>query len=199
MLSQAKTKVTSTEYLAAERMSDVRHEFFDGTIFAMAGASKRHNQISSNLVRIIGNQILNKPCSVYSSDMRVKSDVAKKYSYPDVVVSCDKESFEDEEEDTLLNPLLIIEVLSDSTEAYDRGDKFFHYRQIESFVEYVLVSQKNCHVERFVRQADNTWLYSEFRTKGDNVELSSIDCTISLKELYDKAKIEASGLTSAST
>lgn len=195
MFSQTKTNMTPEEYLAAERIAEVRHEFFDGTIFAMAGGSKKHNQISSNLVRIIGNQILKKPCNVYSSDMRVKSVEAKKYSYPDVVVSCEDENFEDEEEDTLLNPQLIIEVLSDSTEAYDRGDKFFHYRQIESFVEYVLVSQKNCHLERYIRQSDNAWLYSEFKTIGDTVELSSVGCTISLKEIYDKVKIETNGLT----
>jgi Uma2 family endonuclease len=187
---QTKTKITPEEYLAAERISELKHEFFDGTIFAMAGASKRHNQISSNLVRIIGNQVLNKPCSVYSSDMRVKCEVTKKYSYPDVVVSCENENFEDEEEDTLLNPVLIIEVLSDSTEAYDRGDKFFHYRQIDSFVEYILVSQKNYHIERYILQSDNVWLYSEFKAIGDKINLTSIDCTMSIKEIYNKVKFE---------
>ncbi len=118
--------MTAAEYLAAERLSDIRHEFFDGAIFAMAGASKAHNQISSNLVRVIGNALLDKSCNVYSSDMRVKSDRANKYSYPDVVATCKEVRFEGDAEDTLLNPLLIIEILSDSTEGYDRGDKFFH-------------------------------------------------------------------------
>ena len=193
---QTKTKITPEEYLTAERISELKHEFFDGTVFAMAGASKRHNQICSNLVRIIGNQVLKKPCSVYSSDMRVKSEVTKKYSYPDVASSCENENFEDEEEDTLLNPILIIEVLSDSTEAYDRGDKFFHYRQIDSFVEYILVSQKSYHIERYIRQSNNAWLYSEFKAIGDKINLTSIDCTISIKEVYDKVKIETNSLTS---
>jgi len=189
MFSQAKTKMTSAEYLAAERAAEVRHEFFDGAVFAMAGASKKHNQISANLMRLIGNQLVEKPCSVYSSDMRVKSAGANKYSYPDVVATCQDEDFEDQEEDTLLNPLLIIEILSGSTEGYDRGDKFFHYRQIDSFIEYVLVSQKSCHVERYIRQPDNTWLYSEFKTVDEQIELSSIGCRLSLKEIYSKVQL----------
>ena len=190
MLPQLKTKMTPEEYLDAERISETRHEFLDGTIFAMTGASRKHNQITSNLVRILGNYLSEKPCSVYSSDMRVKSEKARKYSYPDVVVSCENEEFEDEKEDTLLNPLLIIEVLSESTEAYDRGDKFFYYRQIESFVEYILISQKNGRLERFIRQSDNAWLYSEFNFIDAEVELSSINCKICLKEIYEKVAFE---------
>ncbi|MCP4695496.1 MAG: Uma2 family endonuclease [Gammaproteobacteria bacterium] len=186
MLSQLKTKITPEEYLAAERLSEVRHEFFDGEIFAMAGAARKHNRISSNLVRHIGNQLSGKPCGVYSSDMKVKRESSRKYFYPDVVVSCEKEEFEDEEEDVLLNPILIIEILSDSTEAYDRGAKFFHYQQISSFVEYILVSQKSCHVEKFVRQPDNRWVYSEFHNMADKVTLNSIECVINLQDVYDK-------------
>lgn len=178
--------MTAEQYLAFERTSEVKHEFFNGAIFAMAGASKAHNLISSNLVRVIGNELVDRPCSVYSSDMRVKSEGAKKYSYPDLVATCQDEAFEDEQEDTLLNPRLIIEILSNSTEGYDRGDKFFHYRQIESFVEYVLVSQKSSHVERYVRQADNTWLYSEYKSLDEKVELSSIGCEVSLGDIYNK-------------
>lgn len=179
-------QMTPAQYLAAERIADVRHEFCDGTILTMAGASRKHNLLSANLVRVIGNELLERPCNVYSSDMRVKSEGAKTYCYPDVVAACQQERFEDAQEDTLLNPLLLIEILSDSTEAYDRGDKFFHYRQIESFVEYILVSQKSCHVERYVRQADNTWLYSEYKSLDENIELSSIGCTVSLKDIYNK-------------
>jgi Uma2 family endonuclease len=195
MLPQTKATMTSAEYLASERLSNARHEFFDGAIFAMAGASKAHNQISSNLVRLLGNALLNKPCSVYSSDMRVKSDRANKYSYPDVVATCKDERFEDKSEDTLLTPLLIIEILSDSTEGYDRGDKFFHYRQIDSFVEYVLVSQKNGHIERYIRQPDNTWLYSDFNSMDEKIEFSSTDCTISLQDIYHKVDLQTNGLT----
>ena len=175
-----------------ERESDTRHEFFNGAVFAMAGASRRHNQLNSNLVRILGNFLADKPYSVYASDMRVKIQKINKYSYPDIVVACLDEEFEDEYEDTLLNPILIIEVLSDSTEAYDRGDKFFHYQQIESFVEYILVSQKSPHVEKFTRQSDNTWLYSEFHALGDTVQLSSIQCRINLADIYEKVKFAES-------
>jgi Uma2 family endonuclease len=187
---QPKSKMTAEEYLAGERASQVRHEFLDGAVFCMAGANRKHNQICSNLVRILGNRLSGRPCSVYSSDMRVKSEKSGKYSYPDVVVACEVERFEDENEDTLLNPIVIVEVLSDSTEAYDRGDKFFHYRQIDSFVEYVLVSQKSRHVERFVRQADNSWSYSELGADRDALELSSIGCRLSLKDLYDKVGLD---------
>jgi len=127
---------------------------------------------------------------VYASDMRVKNAEAKRYFYPDIVVTCADEKFEDNEEDTLLNPLLIIEILSNSTEAYDRGDKFFYYRQINSLSEYILVSQKTYHVERFIRQPDNAWLYSEFKTMNDKISLNSIDCHIFLKEIYNKIKFE---------
>ncbi|MBT4836856.1 MAG: Uma2 family endonuclease [Methylococcales bacterium] len=189
MILSEKNKMKAEDYLIFERSSELRHEFVDGAIFSMAGASKKHNQISSNLVRMIGNDLLKKPCNIYSSDMRVKNKNVEKYSYPDVVVSCYDENFEDEEEDTLLNPIMIIEILSDSTEAYDRGDKFFYYRQIESFIEYILVSQKSCHVEKYNRQSDNTWLFSEFKVMDDIVELTSINSRLSLRETYDKVKI----------
>ncbi|KOR30845.1 hypothetical protein TI05_13340 [Achromatium sp. WMS3] len=188
MLAQAITKVTAQEYLLTERASAIKHEFIDGEVFAMAGASKKHNQIASNLVRIIGNQILHKPCSIYSSDMRVKIEKANKYAYPDIVITCENEDFEDKEEDTLLNPIIIIEILSDSTESYDRGNKFFYYRQIDSFIEYILVSQKKFHIEKYTRQTNNSWLYSEFNIIDAQFELSLISCTISLQEVYDKVK-----------
>lgn len=192
MLAQSRNKVSREKYLASERLSETRHEFFDGDIFAMAGASKRHNQICSNLARILGNQLSGRPCNVYVSDMRVKSEALKKYSYPDLAVACEEESFEDEQEDTLLNPTLLIEVLSDSTEAYDREEKFFHYRQIASFSEYILVSQKNLRLERFLRQPDETWLYSEFHSPDDKIDFISIGCAVTLEEIYEKVKLEKS-------
>jgi len=123
---------------------------------------------------------------VYASDMRVKNAEAKRYFYPDIVVTCADEKFEDNEEDTLLNPLLIIEILSNATEAYDRRDEFLYYRQIHTLIEYVLVSQKSYSVEKFIRQSDNTWLYSEFKNTDDKIDLKSINCHLSLKEIYDK-------------
>ena len=131
---------TPAEYLELERKAEVRHEYIDGEIFEMAGANKRHNRILVNVVRLLDNQLLERDCNVYESDMRVKITSTEKYTYPDVVASCGEEIFEDSTEDTLLNPMLIIEILSKSTEAYDRGAKFEYYQTIESFQEYVCKS-----------------------------------------------------------
>lgn len=126
MLATAE-KLTPDEYLAIERQAKLKSEYFDGEMYAMAGASREHNIIVANLIRLLGNQLVEKPCTVYPSDMRVKVTEMGKYTYPDVVVACEEELFEDDHNDILLNPILIIEVLSDNTEAYDRGKKFKHY------------------------------------------------------------------------
>ncbi len=186
-LAKQKPKLhTSEEYLEMERDSEVRHEYLDGEIFEMAGTNRRHNVISINLIRLIGNQILDRECNVYGSDMRVKILQANSYTYPDVVVICGEELFEDETEDTLINPMLIIEVLSKSTEAYDRGTKFESYQTIESFREYVLVTQDPFRVEQFVRKEENVWTYFEFRKADEIVRLNSIECELSLSDIYHK-------------
>ena len=163
MQAQEQHHISPEEYLTGERDGDIRHEYFAGEVFAMAGASREHNQISTNIVRLLGNQLLEKPCSVFASDMKVKVQKKKKYSYPDIVVVCEKEEYEDEHNDVLLNPVVLIEILSDSTEAYDRGDKFSHYQDIPSFTEYILVSQYTFKMERFTRQPDNSWVYTIIR------------------------------------
>lgn len=177
---------TSAEYLEFERQAEVRHELIDGEIFEMAGAVKRHNQISSNIIRLLGNQILERDCNAYSSDMRVKITATEKYTYPDVVAVCGEEYFEDSTEDTLLNPMLIIEVLSKSTEAYDRGAKFKYYQTVESFQEYVLITQEPNRVEQYVRRNKNEWTYFEFRQPEDVVKLNSINCELVLQDIYHK-------------
>jgi Uma2 family endonuclease len=177
---------TSAEYLEFERQSEVKHELIDGEIFEMAGTTRNHNRISVNVVRLLDNQLLERECNVYSSDMRVKITATEKYTYPDVVAVCGEEQFEDSTEDTLLNPMLIIEVLSKSTEAYDRGAKFEYYQTIESFREYVLISQEPFRVEQFVRKTKNEWTYFEFRQAEDVVKLNSIDCELVLKDIYHK-------------
>ena len=134
MVLQEQLAVTSEQYLRKERQAETRSEYFNGEVFAMAGASREHNQISSDIVISLGTQLAEKTCNIYSSDMRVKIERHNKYTYPDIVISCDKEFFEDENRDVLLNPVVIIEILSDSAEAYDRGLKFFHYKFINSFV-----------------------------------------------------------------
>ncbi len=190
MLAQPKTAITPAEYLRQERKADIKSEYFNGELFAMAGATRKHNQISANLVRILGNDLLDKSCNVYASDMKVKTETFNKYSYPDIVVACEEEKFEDEQEDVLLNPLIIIEILSDSTEACDRGQKFFHCQSIDSFVEYILVSQKSSQIEKFVRQPDNTWNYSMFHNTEDLVHISSIKCNLPVKEVYRKVSFK---------
>lgn len=177
---------TSAEYLEFERQSEVKHELIDGEIFEMAGAVRKHNRISTNVLRLLDNQLLERECNVYGSDMRVKITSTGKYTYPDIVAVCGEEEFEDETQDTLINPQLIIEILSNSTEGYDRGAKFEYYQTIESFTEYVLITQEPFRVEQYVRKDKNEWTYFEFRQPEDILKLKSIDCEISLQNIYHK-------------
>ena len=186
MTSRRKTQLTAEEYLAIERKSETKSEYFAGEMFAMVGASRRHNLIAANIIRSLGNQLLERPCNVYPSDMRVKVSATGKYTYPDVSVACDPEQFDDAENDTLLNPVVIIEVLSDSTEAYDRGKKFEQYQQIESLTEYLLVAQEPYRVEQYVRQGGRDWRYSEYHSGDDVLRLNSVGCELSLKDVYAK-------------
>ena len=183
-------KLTPEEYLAQERSAEFKSEYYHGEIYAMAGASREHNQISSNITASLAIQLLEKPCSVYANDMKVWIDKVHKYTYPDVLVACEPQLFEDEHSDVLLNPKIIIEILSDSTESYDRGLKFFHYQRIESLCEYLLISQKFCHVEKYQRQADNLWVYSGFHEMNDEVTINAINCKILLSEIYRKVNLK---------
>jgi Uma2 family endonuclease len=189
MSAQPKILLTPEEYLAIERRSEFKSEYFAGHVFALAGASKRHNLIVANLIRALGNQLLDRPCNVYPSDMRVKVRKTGAYMYPDVVVACGDEQFEDDQNDTLLNPVVIIEVLSESTEAYDRGRKFEQYQYIESLAEYLLIAQDSYRIEQYVRQDDGTWRYSEFHSLDDVVQLSAIGCNLDLKDMYAKVEV----------
>jgi Uma2 family endonuclease len=180
-----KLMMTPDEYLAMERSSLEKHEYCDGEVFAMAGASKEHNLIVGNVVTALNNALRRRPCEVYPSDMRVKIPATGLYTYPDASVACHRPAFEDDTADTLLNPQVIVEVLSDSTEDYDRGTKFKNYRTIPSFVDYVLVSQAEVLVEHHVRQPDGSWLMREHRA-GGRVELVSIGCGIDVDDLYLK-------------
>jgi Uma2 family endonuclease len=186
MSSHRKPLLTPEEYLAIERKSETKSEYFAGETFAMVGASKRHNLIAANIIRILGNQLLDRPCNVYPSDMRVKVSATGKYTYPDIVVACEEEIFDDAEKDTLLNPVVIIEVLSETTEAYDRGKKFEQYQYIESLTEYLLVAQEPYRIERYVRQSNREWRYSEYHQAGDVVGIGIIECELLLKDVYAK-------------
>ncbi|WP_104987585.1 Uma2 family endonuclease [Sorangium cellulosum] len=176
---------TPEEYLAWERAQPEKHEFYRGAVFAMAGGSREHNLLVGNIVRLLGNALLDRPCEAYPSDMRVKIPATGVYTYPDASALCQRPEFDDRHADTLTNPEVIFEVLSESTEAYDRGDKFEHYRSIPSFKEYILVAQHKILVEHFVRQADGSWNLRVLRA-GDRVEIASLRCVLAVDEMYRK-------------
>ncbi|MEP7126250.1 MAG: Uma2 family endonuclease [Byssovorax sp.] len=176
---------TAPEYLAWERIQPTKHEFFQGEIFAMAGATREHNLVVLNLGAELRNALRKKPYEVYPSDMRSKIPATGLYTYPDVIVVCGKPEFEDEAHDTLLNPKVLVEVLSASSESYDRGKKFEQYRSIASLSEYVLAAQDQVLVEHFSRQPDGSWLLREARA-GGRITLPSIDCAIEVDEIYLK-------------
>ena len=181
-------RLTEAEYLDRERRAEFKSEFFDGEMFAMAGGTRQHTRIAMNLARVLGNQLQGHPCEPYNSDLRVKIEATGLLTYPDLSVVCGSQRFLDAEVDTLLNPTLIAEVLSDSTEAYDRGKKFENYRQIPSLKEYLLVSQKEPRLEQFIRREDGQWLLRETVGLDATLELSSLQITLALSEVF--ARVE---------
>jgi Uma2 family endonuclease len=189
MSSPAQQHYTPEEYLALERQAECKSEYYAGEILAMAGASRWHNLVVANVIGELRSQLKGRPCTTYPSDMRVKISPTGLYTYPNVTVVCGEAQFEDHQQDTLLNPTLIVEVLSESTEAYDRGDKFAHYRKLASLTQYVLITQTKPHVGHYVRQADHRWLLAEADSLSDSVHLPSIDCHLALAEVYDKVDI----------
>jgi Uma2 family endonuclease len=186
MTSQAKVRITPEEYLAIERQAAYKSEYFNGEMFAMSGVSPRHVLIVTNVVAELRRQLKQRSCTVYSTDLRVKVSPTGLYTYPDVIVVCDQPRFNGVQKDTLLNPTLIVEVLSESTKDYDRGEKFEHYRTLTSLAEYVLIAQDKPHFEHFVRQPGSRWLLAETNRLEDTIHLPSIACDLALAEVYDK-------------
>ncbi len=184
MSSVPKTTLTPQEYLARERKAEFRSEFYHGEMFAMAGASWEHTLIKDNVAHNARNQLDDGPCRALTSDLRVKVDATGLYTYPDVIIVCEEPQFEDKMFDTLLNPRVLMEVLSDSTEKYDRGAKSGHFRQIPSLQEYVLIAQDQPLVERYVRQQDGGWLLTEFRGLEQTFAFTSIPVNIKLADIY---------------
>jgi Uma2 family endonuclease len=179
--------LTPAEYLAFERQqSDTRHEYLDGQITAMGGASREHNLIVGNAFASLHVQLRGRGCEVYSNDMRVHIPATGLYTYPDLAALCEAPVFEGDQFDTLLNPSVIIEVLSASTEAYDRGVKFAHYRSIESLQAYVLIAQDRPHIELFERGAGGRWVLSEAKGLDGRLELASLGCVLELSEVYER-------------
>ena len=186
-MAATRTLLTPEEYLAKERKAFIKSEYRDGRIYAMPGASRKHNLIAVHVTGELHIQLRTRSCEVYTSDMRVKVGPAGLYTYPDAVVVCDEPQFEDTHFDTLLNPTVLIEVLSPSTAAYDRGDKFTSYQKLDSLCEYVLISQGSVCVEHYLRQ-EQDWDLTAFRSLADVFSLVSIECELSLQAIYAKVR-----------
>ena len=185
----ARTYLTPEEYIAAERKATLKSEYLSGEIVAMSGASNEHNLITMNTANGLYNQVTDRGCRVYASDMRVGIGEGTSYFYPDIAVTCDSPRFEDDAFDTLINPQVVIEVLSDSTANYDRGEKFRRYRQLESLQEYILISQDQVHVEHYLRQGKQ-WVLSEFSELENVLPLTSIGAELSLNQIYRFVELE---------
>jgi Uma2 family endonuclease len=178
---------TPNEYLLFERSTDARHEYLDGHVYAMAGESLEHSRICVNVGGELRAGLKGRACEVLSPNMKVVTSPAGLFGYPDVIVVCGSPQFHDERRDVLVNPTIIFEVLSPSTEAYDRGEKFLRYRtQIATLEEYVLISQHRPLVEHFVRQPDGSWSYSSVSGSSESLNLPSINCRLPLAEIYDR-------------
>lgn len=173
------------DYLAFERTATEKHEYYAGEVFAMSGASLLHNRIQSNLNRRIGNLLDGKPCDVFGSDLRVHIPTNSLFTYPDVVVICGEPELLDDAQDTVLNPSVIFEVLSPSTQSYDRGDKFKLYRDISSLQEYILVATDKPGIEHYQRQPDGTWTLQDFSQLHDLLPIATINCALPLAQIYE--------------
>ncbi|MBI3923787.1 MAG: Uma2 family endonuclease [Armatimonadetes bacterium] len=182
-------KLSPEEYLAVERSAEWKHEYLDGDVFEMARSDSSHNLIVSNLVGDIGTKLRGLPCEVLACNMRMRVAERGPFTYPDVLVVCAKPVYVDEKRDTLLNPKVLFEVLSDSTEANDRGWKWAHYRHLASLAEYVMISQDHCRVEQYVRQPDGDWTFREYRIPEDSLRLPSLECEIALADIYHRVEL----------
>lgn len=189
MTSSAVKRCSFADYLALEETSEVKHEYFDGEIFAMAGGTARHGNIAAKWIGALHAPLRSGNCESYTSDVRILTPTGLG-TYPDLSVGCGEPEFADDKQTTLLNPQLIVEVLSDSTEAYDRGKKFDHYQSIASLREYVLVAQDRPHVDHFARQPDDRWILTSYEGLDAVVECPSLGCTIPMAEVYANVKFE---------
>ncbi len=179
------------EYIEFERSSDSRHEYVDGEIFAMAGESLSHSRVCMNLARLVGNKLKGQPCEPLSPNMKVRTSTASLFAYPDLTIVCGEPLFHDTKKDVLLNPQVIFEVLSPSTEIYDRTDKFVRFRMgNETLTDYILVAQDRPFVEHYSKRSDGEWLYHSYNDLRDSIEISSVNCSLGLVEIYDRVEFE---------
>ena len=182
--------ITLQEYFLLEETGEIKHEYYDGAIFDMTGASVQHNLLVAAIIACLHPQLREKASSVFPSDLRVKVEATGLYTYPDVLVICGMPHTADGRGDTVTNPTVLIEVLSPSTEGYDRGGKFHHYRTIASLREYLLIAQESMHIEQYVRKKGNRWLLEEFTRADQVIRLASIDCTLALEMVYEKVALD---------
>jgi Uma2 family endonuclease len=190
MSAQSVAKLTVEQYLELERKAEFRSEFYGGEIFAMAGGSPLHSFLIAAASRVIGNGVISKGCGVFVSDLRVHAGSSGLITYPDVAVICGPMQFLPGTKDTITNPVVLVEVLSPATEAYDRGTKFELYRQLPSLQEYVLVSQSRMHIEKFRREQDGRWTLTEASGEAGVIRLESVDCDLPLRDVYAGAEFE---------
>lgn len=186
---------TPEQYLEYERASETRHEFWNGEIFEMAGASEQHNLIVGSTYASLYAQLRKRDCKLYPSDMRLKVTATGLFTYPDISIVCGEAQFLDDKRDTLLNPVTLIEVLSPSTERYDRGKKFQNCRTMQSLQEYILIAQDTPRIEYYRRQSDDQWLLSDIDTLTGTLTLSAINCTLSAADVYEKVTFDDSAPT----
>ncbi len=184
MSTQSKTLLTPEQYLEIERKAEFKSEYFQGEMFAMSGVSRQHDRLTRDLTFILYPQVEMRGCELYTSDIRVRVSSTGLYTYPDLTVVCGQQQFLDDSVDTLLNPTFLAEILSPSTEAYDRGRKAEHYRKLESLREYLLIAQDRRQADLFTLQPSGRWELREASSKEDVLELQSIGCRISIAELY---------------
>ena len=191
-LAKLKTRkiYTPEEYLEFERESDSRHEFLDGEIYAMAGESLSHSRVCVNLAREVGNKLKGTNCEALSPNMKVRTSAASLFSYPDLTIVCGEPQFHDRKKDVLTNPKVVFEVLSPSTADYDRTTKFLRYRMgNETLTDYILVSQDRCFVEHFTKHIDGSWIYKSLNQLSEILRIETIDCELSLEEIYDRVEL----------
>lgn len=186
-LPQPKTYYSPEEYLALERAAEFRSEYLNGEIFAMAGESPNHGRIKADVVVALGNQLKGKNCEAFTSDTKVCTPGINMFGYPDVVVVCGEIIHHDQFQDVILNPKVIIEVLSPSTELYDRSEKFASYRQLESLTDYLLISQDKVRIEHYVRHG-KFWMLSEESDLANSITIESIECSLPLKDVYARVQ-----------
>lgn len=192
MSAQPKLKYSLEEYLELDRNSEERWEFWDGEIFNMSGVSRNHGLVEMNISIFLGARLMAKGCQLLPANIRIKVPSMPPYRYGDLSALCGQAQFEKiGGVDALTNPSLIIEVLSDSTEAYDRGDKFTHYKSIPAFSEYLLIAQHRPHISQFIKQSDGSWIYREFNSLNDKVMLETLGCELSLSEIYQSITFDA--------